>query len=84
MISADSSSTYVEENTEVIYGDENITNDTLKVHSSIKEYLDICNDSKGTSMFVIPNHPMTNSLQELKERGIRLRFIAEITKDTRS
>jgi hypothetical protein len=46
MISSDSSTTYVEENTEVIYGDENITNDTLKVHSAIKEYLDICNDSK--------------------------------------
>jgi two-component system sensor histidine kinase VicK len=81
MILADSLTTYVEENTEVIYGDENITNDTLKVHSAIKEYLDICNDSKGPSMFVIPNHPMTNSLRELKEIGIRLRFISEITKD---
>lgn len=32
-------------------------------------------------MFVIPNHPITNSFQELKRRGIRLRLIAEITKD---
>ena len=81
MISADSSTTYVEENTEVIYGDENIINDTLKVYSVLRKYLDICNDSKGPSMFVIPNHPVTIAFRELKERGIRLRFIAEITKN---
>ena len=32
-------------------------------------------------MFVIPNHPITNSFRELKRRGIRLRLIAEITKN---
>ena len=32
-------------------------------------------------MFVIPNHPVTRAFRDLKERGIRLRFIAEITKD---
>jgi hypothetical protein len=32
-------------------------------------------------MFVIPNHPVTRAYRELRERGIRLRFIAEVTKD---
>jgi two-component system, OmpR family, sensor histidine kinase VicK len=81
MIISDPSTTPVEEKIEVIYGDENIINDTLKVYSVLRKYLDICNDSKGPSMFVIPNHPVTIAFRELKERGIRLRFIAEITKD---
>jgi two-component system, OmpR family, sensor histidine kinase VicK len=81
MIISNPSTTPVEEKTEVIYGDENIINDTLKVYSVLRKYLDICNDSKGPSMFVIPNHPVTIAFRELKERGIRLRFIAEITKD---
>jgi two-component system sensor histidine kinase VicK len=51
------------------------------VYSVLKKSLDICNDSNGPSMFVIPNHPITNACRELKERGIRLRFIAEITKN---
>jgi hypothetical protein len=59
MIISDPSTTPVEEKTEVIYGDENIINDTLKVYSVLRKYLDICNDSKGPSMFVIPNHPVT-------------------------
>jgi two-component system sensor histidine kinase VicK len=32
-------------------------------------------------MFVIPNHPVTLGFQDMKRRGIRLRFITEITKD---
>jgi hypothetical protein len=40
-----------------------------------------CMDSVAPSTFVIPNHPITQVFRETKERGIRLRFIAEITKD---
>ena len=81
MISSERSIADVEEKTEVIYGDENIINDTLRIYSILKRSLDICNDSGGPSMFVIPNHPVTKAYRELKERGIRLRFITEITKD---
>lgn len=80
MISSEPSIIDVEEKTEVIYGNENIINDTLRIYSVLKRYLDICNDSRGPSMFVIPNHPVTQAYRDLKERGIRLRFIAEITK----
>ena len=71
----------VEEKTEIIYGDENIIRDTLEAYSVLTNSLDICNDSNGPSMFVIPNHPVTRAYRELRERGIRLRFIAEVTKD---
>ena len=81
MISSEPSITDVEEKTEVMYGDENIINDTLRIYSVLRRYLDICNDFRGPSMFVIPNHPVTEAYRELKERGIRLRFITEITKD---
>ena len=32
-------------------------------------------------MFVIPNPPITKAYSHLKDRGIKLRFISEITKD---
>src|ERR671914_464811 len=35
----------------------------------------------GPSMFVIPNHPVTMGFQDMKRRGVRIRFISEITKD---
>lgn len=78
---SNSTMTDVEEKTEVIYGDENIIRDTLEVYSVLTNSLGICNDSNGPSMFVIPNHPVTKAYRELRKRGIRLRFIAEITKD---
>ena len=72
---------YAEEKTEVVYGAENIINKTLQALSKCKSQVDNCVDSSGPSIFVIPNHPITKAFQELKRRGIRLRFIAEITKD---
>jgi two-component system, OmpR family, sensor histidine kinase VicK len=81
MNSAHSTSVDIEEKTEVIYGAENIINDTLERLSAAKESVDNCIDSIAPSMFVVPNHPVTRAFRDLKERGIRLRFNAEITKD---
>jgi hypothetical protein len=72
---------YSVEKTEVIYGAENIVNKTLQALSRCKSQVDNCIDSSGPSMFVVPNQPVPIAFRELKERGIRLRFIAEITKD---
>ena len=72
---------YTEEKTEVIYGPENIINNTLQALSRCKNQVDNCIDSSGPSMFVVPNQPIPIAFRELKEKGIRLRFIAEITKD---
>jgi two-component system sensor histidine kinase VicK len=38
-------------------------------------------DPSAPSTFVIPNHPITQICRDTKIRGIRLRFIAEITKN---
>jgi hypothetical protein len=38
-------------------------------------------DSSASSTFVIPNHPITQVFRDSKRKGIRLRFIADITKD---
>ena len=43
--------------------------------------MDNCIDSTAPSMFVILDHPVTKAFRDLKQKGIRLRFIAEITKD---
>jgi sugar-specific transcriptional regulator TrmB len=71
----------VEEITEVIRGTESIVDETVTHFTALKRYQDICADSNAPSMFVIPDHPVTKAYQELKKRGIRLRFITEITKD---
>ena len=72
---------FVEEKTEVIRGIENIVDETVTHFSALKKYQDICADSNAPSMFVIPSHPVTIAYRELKKKGIRLRFITEITKD---
>jgi two-component system sensor histidine kinase VicK len=72
---------YSEEKTAVIYGAENIVNKTLQELSRCKSQVDNCIDSNAPSMFAKPNHPVTVAFRELKKRGIRLRLIAEITKD---
>ena len=42
-----------------------------------KESADIYIDSTSPSMYVIPNHPVTRAFKDLKEKGIRLRFIGD-------
>jgi phosphatidylserine/phosphatidylglycerophosphate/cardiolipin synthase-like enzyme len=80
MIPSDSSPLDVEEKTEVIYGAENIVKHILDIISILKESVDNCTNSNGPSMFVIPNHPITKAYRGLNERGVRIRFISEITR----
>lgn len=35
----------------------------------------------GPSMFVIPNHPVSKTYLDMNNRGVKIRFISEITKD---
>lgn len=79
--SSSSSLPYVEEKTEVIYGEENIVDSTLKLFSGARLTLNNCLDSTGPSMDVIPGHPITRAHYEMKERGVRIRYITEITKE---
>ena len=78
---APSMSDNVEEKTEVIYGAENIVERVLEIIPNLKESVDNCINSNGPSMFVIPDHPITKVYRELNDRGIRIRFISEITRE---
>jgi two-component system sensor histidine kinase VicK len=43
--------------------------------------MDSCTDVNGPSMLVIPNHPVTKTCIDMKNRGVKIRFITEITQD---
>jgi hypothetical protein len=81
MDSVTATSDDVEEKTEVIYGAENIIGCALNIMSVLKESVDNCTNSNGPSMFVISDHPITKAYRELNERGVRIRFISEITRE---
>lgn len=70
----------IEEKTEVIYGEENIVNATMHMFSIARSTLNCCIDSTGPSMLVIPNHPITEAHYVMKKRGVKIRFVTEITK----
>ena len=72
---------YPEEKAEVIYGAENIIGYALNTISTVRSSVDNCIDLTGPSIFVIPDHPITKAYQDMKKRGIKIRFITEITKD---
>jgi two-component system sensor histidine kinase VicK len=67
------------EKTEIIYGADNIVNRTIGDFHTINERFDNCTDCTGPSVFF--NRPVWNEFVQLKNRGVKLRFITEITKD---
>jgi two-component system, OmpR family, sensor histidine kinase VicK len=71
----------VEEKTDVIHGADNIVNSTLQLYSIAKSTLNNCIDSNGPSILMIPGHPIRRAHYEMKERGVKIKFITEITKD---
>jgi len=73
----------VKEKTEVLYGTENIIISAIEGYSRVKESLDICSDQKGPALFLTTT-PIWEVYSGLKTRGIKLRFITEITKDNLS
>jgi two-component system, OmpR family, sensor histidine kinase VicK len=81
MLSSDSPITDVEEKTEVIYDQEDIKNSTLNLLSNAKFTLDNCIDSTGPSIVVASGHTISNEFYNMKKRGIKIRFITEITKE---
>ncbi len=74
-------STNTEEKTEVIYDSENINKRILQATLQIKERLDLIVDI--ASQFIITsNHALMDSYIKAKDRGIKIRIIAEITSDS--
>ena len=68
------------ERTEVLYGNEKILEKTLQTFSNIKEELDGCFDHTEVAMHVIAE-PLWNRFLQLKEKGVRLRTVTEVTHD---
>jgi signal transduction histidine kinase len=70
----------IPEKTEIIYGLENIVNRIFQTMSLIKERVDNCGDSNLPGIFASTT-PVMDAYMALKNRGIKLRFITEITKE---
>jgi two-component system, OmpR family, sensor histidine kinase VicK len=69
------------EKTEVIYGIENIIKRDLQAISTYKQTQDLCTDSKGLAAFLCIE-AMRKACYDLKERGVKIRFITEITRES--
>jgi hypothetical protein len=74
----DISSSYPEEKTEVIYGEENVVNVVLQLLSTLTKTLDLCGDRYGPSI-IVANEQIMQKYIELHNRGVRQRVITEIT-----
>lgn len=61
----------IEEETKVIYGEQDIINDTIELIPLAKNCIDSCMDSDAPSTFVIPNHPITKVFTDAKARVYR-------------
>ena len=75
---SDSTMPDTEEKTEVIYGEENTVKKALHDFSVVKEKVDNCINSTGPSV-IISTEPVRKAIIDLRNRGIKVRFITEIT-----
>ncbi len=64
-----------------MYGPENILKSTLEITSEIEHSIDNCIDSSAPPSFVSKDLPMFKALSEAKMKGIKSRFITEITRN---
>lgn len=71
------------ETVEIIRGSENLENLVLATLSGIRESFDSCLDHIGPSMQV-GNVQQWNTISQLKNKGIKLRLITEVTKENLS
>jgi two-component system, OmpR family, sensor histidine kinase VicK len=72
---------FAEEKTEVLYDPNEIVRRAVEEYHTLKHTVDVCTDLNGPSIFVIPNHPVTEAYVDMKNRGVRMRFISEITNE---
>ena len=70
--------------TEVLYNGDEIVKRVVEQCNTTEYVVDACIDVNGPSMMVIPNHPVTKAYVDMKNRGVRMRFISEVTKDNLS
>jgi hypothetical protein len=68
------------ETTEVLYGTENAMNTLTKVMSRVSNRADVCGDSLSPS-FSMGVKSIKEGYIDFKKRGVKIRFITEITRD---
>jgi two-component system sensor histidine kinase VicK len=68
------------ERTEVLYGVENAMSTLKQVMSRVNSRADVCGDSLAPS-FSMGVEPIKKGYIDFKNRGVKIRFITEITKD---
>ncbi|HZD35666.1 MAG TPA: hypothetical protein VE130_10710 [Nitrososphaeraceae archaeon] len=68
------------EKTEVLQGAENIRNFVLPRYATITENMDTCHDCHGP-IAVTTAEPIWLELLKLEKRGIKIRFLTDITKE---
>jgi len=70
-----------EHKTEVLHGAENILKSTLEITSKVEHSIDNCIDSSAPLSFVSKDLPMFKALSEARKKGVKSRFITEITRN---
>jgi hypothetical protein len=68
------------ERTEVLYGIENAMSRLTQTMSRVRNRADVCGDSLSPS-FSMGVEPIKKGYVDFKQRGVKIRFITEITKD---
>ena len=69
------------ESTEVLYDPSEIVRRVVERYYTVKYTIDGCIDANGSSVVTIPDHPVIKAFIDMKNRGVRIRFISEINKD---
>jgi two-component system sensor histidine kinase VicK len=69
-----------EEKTETVYGVENTVSVSLQCFAQVKEMHDSCGDDTLPSV-IVTTEPIKDAYRELLRRGIKTRFITEITEE---
>jgi two-component system, OmpR family, sensor histidine kinase VicK len=69
------------EKTEVLYGVDNATNAQIRIASNAKTMLYACVDSSAPSVDTEKIEPIRKMIVDARDRGVKLRYVTEITKD---
>jgi two-component system, OmpR family, sensor histidine kinase VicK len=69
------------EKTEVLYGVDNAINLLVRTASDAKTMLYACIDSSGPPIDMEEIEPIRKTILDAKNRGVKLRYVTEITKD---
>jgi hypothetical protein len=75
-----SSSDAISERTEVLHGEQNVVNTVLQFTSRAKSRIDACVDYTRPSL-AIEIEELREAFLDAKRRGVKLRYITEITED---